>query len=70
MNVCGESSDVQGETVSSWMERLTEILRGYAKEDIYNLDETGSFWQALPDLGFGKRISSVKGGKGAKRGSQ
>ena len=46
-NVCGESGDVQGETVSSWMERLPEILRWYAKDDIYNLDETGSFWRAL-----------------------
>ena len=44
MNVCGESGDIQGETVSSWMERLPEILRGYAKEDTYHLDETGSFW--------------------------
>ena len=45
MNVCGEFGDVQGEIVS-WMERLPEILRGYAKEDIYNLNETGSFRRA------------------------
>ena len=66
MNFCGESGDVQGETVSSWMERLPEILRGYAKEDIYNLDETGSFWRALPDRGFGKKCKQCKGGKRSK----
>ena len=59
MNVCVESGDVQGETVSSWMERLPEILRGYAKEDIYNIDETGSFWRALPDRGFGEKGIAV-----------
>ena len=71
MNVCEDSGDVQGETVSSWMERHPEILRGYAKEDIYNLDETGSFWRALPDRGFGEKGKQCKGGrKGAKRGSK
>ena len=27
--ICGESGDVSGITVSSWKERLPEILRGY-----------------------------------------
>ena len=31
-----------------WKERLPEILRGYAKEDIYNLDETRCSWKAPP----------------------
>jgi len=26
-----------------------EILQGYAKRDIWNLDETGVFWKALPE---------------------
>ena len=63
MNVCGESGDVQGETVSSWMERLPEILQGDAKENIYNLDETGSSWRALPDHGFGEKGKQCKRGK-------
>ena len=41
MRVCGESGDVRGETVDSWKKRLPEILPCYAKEDIWNMDETG-----------------------------
>ena len=35
MAICGESGDVQGETVTSWKEILPEIIRGYNKDDIY-----------------------------------
>ena len=43
LTICGESGDVQGPTVSSWKERLPEILQGYTKEDIWNMDVTGVF---------------------------
>ena len=66
VTICGESGDVCGDTVASWKERLPEILNGYAKEDIYNLDETGCFWSALPDKGFGEKGKKCKGGKKAK----
>ena len=39
LKVNGES----GETVDSWKERLPEIVKDYAKEDIWNMDETGAF---------------------------
>ena len=32
--ICGESSDVQGETVESWKERLPEIVQGCEKENV------------------------------------
>ena len=60
--VCGESGDVQLSTVDSWKERLPEIVQGYKKEDILNMDETGIFWRALPDKGFGERGKACKGG--------
>ena len=44
VTICGESSDVQGQTVDSWKERLPEIVRGYRKEDVWNMDETGVFF--------------------------
>ena len=66
VTVCGESGDVRGETVESWKEQLPEILEGYKKEDIYNLDETGCFWRALPDKGFGEKGKKCKGGKKSK----
>ena len=63
VTICGESGDVCGNTVASWKERLPEILNGYAKEDIYNLDETGCFWRALPVKGLVKKAKNVKVGK-------
>ena len=50
--VCGESGDVYGETIDSWKERLPEILSGYSKENIWNMDETAVFWKAIPDRGL------------------
>ena len=57
MKMKGESGDVSGETVDSWKERLPELVRGYPAENIWNLDETGCFWRALPEHGFGKKGS-------------
>ena len=61
--ICGESGDVQGETVDSWKERLPEIVDGYSKDDIWNMDEIGVFWKALPNRGFGVKGKVCKGGK-------
>lgn len=49
--ICGESGDVRGETVASWRERLPEIVSSYAPQDVWNLDESGLFWRALPEKG-------------------
>lgn len=35
-------------------------------DDIWNMDETGIFWRALPDKGFGERGKACKGGKKGK----
>ena len=67
MKFCGESGEVSGETVTSWNERLPEIVGKYSTDDIWNMDETGVFWQALPDSGFGQRGKQCHGGKQSKR---
>ena len=66
LSVCGESGDVKGKTVDSWKERLPEIVQGYSKDDIWNMDETGVFWEALPNRGFGQKGKECKGGKKSK----
>ena len=53
--------------MESWKERLPEILHGYSVHNIWNLDETGCFWRALPEHGFGKKGSLYKGGKKVKQ---
>ncbi len=65
--ICGESGDVQGVTIDSWKERLPELVRGYSKNDIWNMDETGLFFRALPDHGFAHKSHSCKGGKKSKQ---
>ena len=47
--LCGESADVPEATVYSWKERLGSITSGYEMQDIWNMDETGCFYRALPD---------------------
>ena len=67
MTISGESGDVSGDTVDSWKERVPEIVEGYQVEDVWNLDESGVFWKALPDKGFGERVKQCKGGKKSKQ---
>ena len=67
LKISGESGDVEGTTVDSWKERLPEIVRGYDKDNIWNMDETGLFRQALPDKGFAQRSKQCKGGKKSKQ---
>ena len=57
---------MQGSTIDSWKERLPEIVSCYTKENIYNMDETGVFWRALPSKGFGEKGKGCKGGKQSK----
>ena len=67
LRISGESGDVQGPTVDSWRERLPEIVAGYARDDIWNIDETGLLWKALPDLGFGVKGKECRGGRKSKQ---
>jgi hypothetical protein len=48
-SVCGESVDVCEETIAEWSEKLCALMDGYEPKDIGNCDETGLFFQALPN---------------------
>ena len=52
--------------MESWKERLPELMVGYKTDDVWNMDETGVFWRALPDSGFGQKGKECKGGKKSK----
>ena len=66
--VSGEAGEVRGETVSFWKERLPEIINGYNVKDIWNLNETGCYWRALPEKGFDEKGKRCKRGKKADNG--
>ena len=53
-------------TVSAWMERLVELTRGYELADIWNMDETGCFFKAMPEKGLAEKKYQARGGKKSK----
>lgn len=61
-----ESSETQVTTADSWKEGLPGMLQGYENEDIWSMDTTGLFWQALPDRGFREKAKKCKGGRDSK----
>ena len=53
-------------TVGSWIERLRELCKGYHLKDIWNMDESGCFFKALPSKGLAHKGKKCKGGKKSK----
>ena len=64
--VSGEAADVAEETVEGWHERLKSFMVGYKPEDVWNEDETGCFYRALPEKTLAEKKKECKGGKKAK----
>ena len=54
------------DNVKNFKERLSWILLGYRPEDVYNADESGLFYKALPDKTLALRKEKCVGGKMAK----
>lgn len=64
--VCGESANVNLTDVDDWKVKLQSILKDYAPKDVFNADETGLFFRALPTKTFALRNDRCAGGKSAK----
>ena len=62
MTVAGEAADVSIEIIESWNERAREITRGWKAEDIWNMDETGSFWCGLLEKTTSEKGKHCTGG--------
>ena len=61
-----EAVDVPITTIKARIERLPEIIQGYSADDIWNMDESGLFFKALPDTGLAKKIKKYKSSKKSK----
>jgi hypothetical protein len=61
--LCGESSDVNSETIEEWVAKLPFIIQGYGPENIANGDETGLFFRALPNKSLCLKGEKCSGGK-------
>ena len=64
--ISGEAGGVRDEIVTSWQERLPNILSGYSPENIFNKDETGQFFRALPNRSLAEVSKQCTGGKKSK----
>jgi hypothetical protein len=50
LKFAGEGASVQEEDYKEWKEvLLSNILRQFSPEDLFNLDETGFFWRMMPN---------------------
>ena len=64
--LCGEAADVPEYVVADWAKRLPSITAGYAMADIYNADETGLYFRALPNRSMVLHDDHRKGIKTSK----
>lgn len=65
--VAGEAKSCTPEMTASWDETtLPTIISNYKLEDIYNADEFGLFYQALPDKTLHLKSEKCVGGKHSK----
>lgn len=66
-NVSGESESVDMETVDDWKStKLPDLIRYYDSKDIYNADETGLFFNLLPNRTLTFKDDPCHGGKKSK----
>lgn len=64
--ISGEGASVNPEDVSSFLSKLPSLIENYRPCDIYNADETGLFYRALPDKTLALKGEKCTGGKMAK----
>lgn len=64
--ICGEAASVDNETVAEWKNKISSLIEGYDRNDIFNADETGLFYRALPDKTLCYKGETCSGRKIAK----
>lgn len=64
--ISGEKNYVDHQDVTNWLEKWETIRQEYADEDIFNLDETGLFFNLAPDKTLRVKGENCAGGKLSK----
>ena len=64
--LCGESAEVPEDLVEDWAQRLPDITAGYSCYDIFNADETGLMFRALPNRTMAVKSDPARGIKSSK----
>jgi hypothetical protein len=65
-NLAGECAEVSVESTDAWLGSLPSLLGGYEPQDVYNADETGLFFNVLPDRTLAYKGESCHGRKHSK----
>ena len=52
----------------SWKERLPDILQGWTPQNIWNMDETGQFFRAMPNKSLTEASRNCTGGEKSEVG--
>lgn len=64
--ISGESAEVNSNEVSDWIQRLAKICEGFNLKDIFNADETGLCFRALPSKTLAEKSDKCSGVKVSK----
>ena len=64
--ICGEKADVDTNIVDDFITRAPTLVDGYSPKDVFNCDETGLYFRALPDKTLATKSDARKGGKMSK----
>ncbi|KAK7499105.1 hypothetical protein BaRGS_00009652 [Batillaria attramentaria] len=64
----GESGEVNEADVTDWLKRVPALIQegGYTPDNIFNVDETGLFFRALPDKTLAQKGERCHGRKKSK----
>nr|XP_042903372.1 tigger transposable element-derived protein 6-like [Parasteatoda tepidariorum] len=66
--ISGEEKSAPVNDVASWKQREKETIeKTYSPENVYNADETGLFYQLMPDKTMAFKGENCKGGKKSKQ---
>ena len=66
--VQGEAGAVDSQSLLEWQQQVLQpLLRQFSADDVFNLDETGLFWQLLPNKTMTFRGQRCTGGKKSKQ---
>ena len=70
-NICGgtlsgEAAAVDSASAEDRISRIPNLAQEYIPRDVFNMDETGLYYRALPDKSLKIRGESCKGGKRSK----
>ncbi|XP_042901996.1 tigger transposable element-derived protein 4-like [Parasteatoda tepidariorum] len=64
--LCGERASVPESVCEDWIKNIPDLVKGYEPKNIFNADETGLFYQCLPDKTAMFKDEACRGGKQSK----